>query len=244
MNRFLLSLTLVILMISPTLSQDKPLVVVELFTSEGCSSCPPADKLLSEIVNNASQEVEILGLSFHVDYWDYIGWKDPYANKDFTLRQRAYARRFINNTIYTPQMVVNGKHEFLGSSRDKWNRAFSKEINNSLVQLNISSVEIENRRLVLDVNSSQIDQSILNVAVVERGLTQQVTRGENRGRKLSHDNVVRVFDTRQFDGQKNHFELDLPENLNIDNASLIVYSQRQSNWYVNAAQKIKLSDLH
>jgi len=243
MNRILLIALFTIATIGTSISQEKPVVVVELFTSEGCSSCPPADRLLSEIVNTSDEEVEVIGLSFHVDYWDYIGWKDPYANEDFTYRQRAYARRFINNTIYTPQMVVNGKYEFVGSSRDRWRRAYTKEKANNFTQLDVSALEIDGNKLILDVSSKSIDRSILNVAIVERGLSQKVIRGENRGRNLSHDNVVRAFDARQFDGKKNHFELTLPKDLNIENSSLVVYSKRQSNWYVNAAQIFDLATI-
>ena len=94
--------------------------VVELFTSEGCSSCPPADKLLGEIVANARENKKsVFALAFHVDYWDYIGWKDPYAKKAFSERQQRYAQTFRSNRIYTPQMVVNGTEEFVGSNRAK-----------------------------------------------------------------------------------------------------------------------------
>ena len=102
-----------------TLENEKPFVVVELFTSEGCSSCPPADELLSEIVDGRYENTDVIGLSFHVDYWDYIGWKDPYASRDFTNRQRIYAEKLRSHQLYTPQMVVNGKHEFVGSNRQQ-----------------------------------------------------------------------------------------------------------------------------
>ena len=222
------------------LGQEKPIVIVELFTSEGCSSCPPADRLLSEIVTNTNNEKEVIGPSFHVDYWDYIGWKDPYASKDFTIRQRAYARRFVNSTIYTPQMVVNGKHEFVGSSKSHLGRALRAEKETALEALEISSLKIENRVLHVVVGGSEVSQSILNVAVVEKGLLQNVTRGENSGRVLSHDNVVRAFDSRQFDGSDNTFMLDLPEDMDLSNSSLIVYAQDQKNWAVHAASKTDL----
>ncbi|MEO1256072.1 MAG: DUF1223 domain-containing protein, partial [Bacteroidota bacterium] len=101
--------------------------MIELFTSEGCSSCPPADRLLSSVINNTDKNVEVLGLSFHVDYWDYIGWKDPYASKAYSTRQRVYGRKFQNRSIYTPQMIVNGKHEFVGSNRNALNQSLSDE---------------------------------------------------------------------------------------------------------------------
>lgn len=221
-------------------AQNKPLVIVELFTSEGCSSCPPADRLLSKIVNESNQEAEIVGLSFHVDYWDYIGWKDPYASSDYTIRQRAYARRFFNNTIYTPQMVVNGKHEFVGSSKGQWQKAFNKEKGKILTKLVIDEIMVEDGFLEVSVTGGEADKALLNVAVVEKGLSQDVIRGENKGRKLVHDNVVRSFDSRQFDGSKNIFKLAIPEDLDLSKASVIAYSQDEKSWYVNAAAKTDL----
>ena len=222
-------------------AQEKPIVVVELFTSEGCSSCPPADRLLSSIVKSENDDVEVLGLSFHVDYWDYIGWKDPYASRDFTIRQRAYARRFGLNSIYTPQMVVNGKHEFVGSSRSQWVQSFQVEKRYTHdLKLEVSIIELSSEDITVTIKSDETN-SLVNVAVVETGLSQDVKRGENRGRRLTHDNVVRAFDTRTFDGSENTFKLNLPEDLNLENASLIVYSQQNNSWKVNGAKRLSLA---
>ena len=222
-------------------SQEKPVVVVELFTSEGCSSCPPADRLLSRVIDRADGDIEVLGLSFHVDYWDYIGWKDPYASRDYTTRQRVYGRKFQNRSIYTPQMVVNGKYEFVGSDQRKLDQAlFSEKSSNFETSLELTNLELNGSVVEMVVSSSNIERSILNVAIVERKLSQQVTRGENRGRTLSHDNVVRAYEFRQFDGRSNKFSINLPKDLIIENASLIVYSQKESEWHVNAARKIDL----
>ena len=93
-------------------------VIVELFTSQGCSSCPAADKNLTELLRKAELEGQpVYGLSFHVDYWNYIGWKDPYSSKQFTARQQAYRDHFEAESTYTPQMVVNGTTEFIGSNK-------------------------------------------------------------------------------------------------------------------------------
>ncbi len=240
------SLILILLFFISTgsFSQNKSIVVVELFTSEGCSSCPPADQLLSGIIDDPKDGLEILGLSFHVDYWDYIGWKDPYASKEYTLRQRVYGRKFRNSSIYTPQIVVNGKHEFVGSDKRKLGQILSLEKGNGFVSnLKLSGLELNGSNLKVTVSSEDIERSILNVAVVERQLSQKVTRGENRGRTLFHDNVVRAYKFRQFDGAANRFELDLPLNLTIHNSSLIVYSQEEKSWHVNGVKKIDLKKL-
>lgn len=222
-------------------AQDKPIVVVELFTSEGCSSCPPADRLLSKIVDSTDEDVEVFGLSFHVDYWDYIGWKDPYANQAYTSRQRAYGRKFGLRSIYTPQMIVNGKHEFVGSSSSNWKLAYTRE--SDLLpdlELNLEIVSLTRDEIKINVSSVKVESTIINVALVEKGLEQQVIRGENTGRKLAHDNVVRAFKTRSFDGKKNTFTLVIPEDLNVDNSSLIVYSQHNESWKINGAKRMNL----
>lgn len=225
--------------------KEKPFIVVELFTSEGCSSCPPADRLLSSVIEGAAPEsAEIMGLSFHVDHWDYIGWKDPYAAKDYTLRQRAYGRKFKLNSIYTPQMIVNGKHEFVGSSQRELDEAIRLESSaSSHIPLAISIKSKTAETLSFKVSSTQSVDAQLNVAIVEKNLTQQVSRGENRGRKLAHDNVVRAFDMRSFDGQENHFSLKIPEDLKEEDASLIVYIQSSDNWHVVGAERIPFHQL-
>lgn len=225
-------------------ANEKPVVIVELFTSEGCSSCPPADLLLSEIVDNQYSDVDVIGLSFHVDYWDYIGWKDPYASNHFTQRQRTYARKFKSRQIYTPQMIVNGKHEFVGSDSKRWRHYLDQEkANISAISLQIENQRIVDNELTISVKSSQDYTSILNVAIVERGLSQEVNRGENRGKKLYHDNVVRVFTSRQFDGQPNTFKLDLPSDMSLGNASLVLYTQEEQSWEVLQAMKVDLKTI-
>ena len=221
-----------------TYAQEKPVVVVELFTSEGCSSCPPADRLLSSIVNEQYEDVEVIGLSFHVDYWNYIGWVDPYSDPVFSKRQRTYASKLISS-VYTPQMVVNGKHRFVGSNRSDWRKAFTSEKSSELVAPEVSSVKLDGRKLTFDVSGAE-DRQFINVAVVERDLTQSVNRGENRGRVLSHDNVVRAFDSKK-KTEENSFQLVLPSDLDISKSSLVVYTQHQNNWEILGARKIDLS---
>lgn len=222
---------------------QKPFVLVELFTSEGCSSCPPADRLLSEIVDNEYDDVEVIGMSFHVDYWDYIGWKDPYANQSFTQRQRSYARKFYSSQIYTPQMVVNGTFEFVGSNRARWNSTLEK-LKTKVPDYNIklNNLKINDAEVIIEVSSDNEERVILNAAIVERGLSQKVTSGENRGRQLNHDNVVRSFKVRQFDGQLNTIKLEIPEDLDPANSSLILYAQNEKKWEVVGALRTPLID--
>ena len=115
MQKILLTIIISSFFLQPIKLEDfKPIVVLELFTSQGCSSCPPADALLNEVKYKYSNN-QVIALSYHVDYWNYIGWKDPFSKKEFSDKQRAYSSKFYSNSIYTPQIVVNGKEHFVGS---------------------------------------------------------------------------------------------------------------------------------
>src|SRR5215831_4626337 len=122
-------------------SSSNSFAVLELFTSEGCSSCPPADRLLPQLANDPN----IIPLSFHVDYWDRLGWKDSFSNSEFSDRQKEYAKRFKLSSIYTPQLVVNGEFEMVGTNRSSAEAAIKKVFaENDQVHVNIDGVKKEN----------------------------------------------------------------------------------------------------
>lgn len=224
-------------------SKTQPVVVVELFTSEGCSSCPSADRLLSEIVDK-KEDVEVIGLSFHVDYWDYIGWKDPYADSRYTLRQRIYAEKLQSYQVYTPQMVVNGKYEFVGSDRRTWNEVLKKSSDELKdYDFDVRDLKWRGDKILFRVQSEESESVILNVAVVERSLSQDVTKGENRGRKLSHDNVVRYFDFQNFEGNEQTVFFEVDDSIKRENGSLIIYFQDRQDFSVLGAQQVALTDI-
>jgi hypothetical protein len=178
-------------------------VLVELFTSEGCSSCPPADELLANLQQQQPVEgAEIITLSEHVDYWNHLGWADPFSRAQFSERQTAYAMQFGGNSIYTPQMIVDGRDQFVGSdvsaARDSIAKAArrskalvaielqkTKPIDPPVIQVTIT---INN----LDGNSKEVADVFL--AVAESGLRSSVQRGENKGRNLTHTSVVRKLE--------------------------------------------------
>ena len=191
-------------------------IIVELFTSEGCSDCPPADTLLEKLI--ATQPiagVEIIGLGQHVDYWDRLGWKDRFSSAALTSRQRLYQARFSTESIYTPQMVVDGRAEFVGSDATAARRAIerSRTSPHGVVTLTIEAAR--DRRadspapqtgspaphIGVSVSVSDLphlgrgDQADLIVAVTESGLRTDVTRGENHGRTLTHAPIVRYMAT-------------------------------------------------
>jgi hypothetical protein len=171
-------------------------VVVELFTSQGCSSCPAADKNLAEIIENAeANKQQVIGLSFHVDYWNYIGWKDPYSKAEFTERQRKYATHLNSESVYTPQMIVNGEAEFVGSdktvSRNEIAKALEKKNAFEIVLREVKQTD-DKIAVSYSLDKNPTEETI-NIALVEKNTTNEVTRGENSGRRLAHRNVVRSF---------------------------------------------------
>lgn len=173
----------------------KGFAVVELFTSEGCSSCPPADANLSRLVEIADKnKLPIYALSFHVDYWNYLGWKDPFSQRQFTERQRAYARALRSSRVYTPQMVVNGEKGFVGSNRRQAQEAILtafKTVPSASLQLALKDTA-EGLQISWKTKGLEPGDQI-NLAFVEKTAERKVTAGENEGRKLTHVNVVRLF---------------------------------------------------
>ncbi len=166
-------------------------VVIELFTSEGCSSCPVADVALKELVESPPEGVEVIALGMHVDYWDYLGWKDPFSSADFTERQQAYARRSEKRDVYTPQMILNGRDGFVGSGRAARQAISRADERPKLERLSVV-ISLGSRGLVAKVSgltTAKADQLLL--AVTERGLSTVPTRGENRGETLQHAPVTR-----------------------------------------------------
>ena len=168
---------------------DRPqsFAVVELFTSQGCSSCPPADHLLRQIAeNNERTGTNVYPLSFHVDYWNRLGWKDPFSSAEYTKRQRAYASLMRERGVYTPQMIVGGTTGFVGSDGKKAKAAIMESRNDQRVGVLIAkSIPLPNHEFKVDVTAGEIDDgTLINFALVQTEATTQVPRGENANRKL------------------------------------------------------------
>jgi hypothetical protein len=163
-------------------------VVVELFSSEGCSSCPPADALLAALSDQASVGgADVIALEWHVDYWNGLGWADPFSSETATERQRDYARR-LHAGVYTPQMVVDGAAQFVGSDRDSARReiaAAAQQRHRSLTMSPVAGDEVRIRAEGAPAGAS------LLLVVTESHLSTAVPHGENAGRTLAHGPVVR-----------------------------------------------------
>ena len=177
----------VLLLLSGMMRAETP-VVVELFTSEGCSSCPPADLLLARL--ESMQPVpgaRIIVLSEHVDYWDRLGWRDPFSSARFTARQQDYARTLRDSGPYTPQMVVDGAAGFVGSESAQALKTISQAARAAKTPVRIRT---EAGLVSIQADAAPRNADVI-LAVTERNLFSQVLKGENAGRRLPHTAVVR-----------------------------------------------------
>jgi hypothetical protein len=182
MRAVLIGLALATALTATARAQESP-VVVELFTSQGCSSCPPADAFLTDL---ARQRRDVLPLAFHVTYWDHSGWKDPYSLDVATARQREYARHLNEDGVYTPQMVVDGTTGFVGSSRSQGLAAIDGATHKPVPV----SLARDGQDLLIKVGAGTGQARVLLVGFDPAHETQ-IGRGENSGRKLLESNIVR-----------------------------------------------------
>ena len=200
-------------------SAPVPFALVELFTSEGCSSCPPADALLGDLAGRDG----VVALAFHVDYWDYLGWRDPYADAAYTQRQRAYGRRF-DGRVYTPQMVVNGAVGFVGSRRQEAERHIGDALAQPAPVTVSATVRPEGDGLAVAYEAPGApEDAVLHLAVAERTTAQEVRRGENQGRRLAHTHVVRTL--RTVEAGRGTAVLPLPDGLTPDDVRVAAWVQ-------------------
>lgn len=214
-------------------SADPAPVLVELFTSQGCSSCPPADRLLTRLV----EEDRVIALAFHVDYWNYIGWTDPFSSKAWSDRQRGYAAIFGSNRIYTPQLVVNGRWEGVGSDAREVDRLLRDARGSLRDELGL---EIEESAAGLTARLSVTEPVGARrawLAVAESGFETPVGRGENAHHTLRNDNVVRRLEAVEL-GEDVPVELD-PE-WKRDRLRLVAFLQDPKTLAVTAATQAGL----
>lgn len=209
-------------------------VLMELFTSQGCSSCPPADVLLGEYASR--KDVRIIPLSFHVDYWNRLGWVDPFSNPVFTARQQWYSRFLPENGVYTPQMVVDGHSEAVGNNRNAVRAIVENALKTKSDEtLEIRSVLIGNNGLTFSyVSNTTPGKHNLQVALVQKLAETQIKTGENRGVKLANHNIVRDFIS--LDCKKEGTgTIRLPDSFLSNGYALVLYTQQKSDHVIGTA---------
>ncbi|TWU29947.1 DUF1223 domain-containing protein [Bythopirellula polymerisocia] len=213
--------------------------VVELFTSQGCSSCPPADQLLTALSSlNTEHQMPVYCLSFHVDYWNSLGWSDPYSSKQSSKRQHRYATVLETNRTYTPQMIVNGAEEFVGSNAERAKAALKSALSKqatATINLRTHSQSDEPQLTVEFAVTGDEEQEILNIALVQAAAQNEVPQGENSGKTLSHVNVVRGFQTLDLDTQQGKAFFALPVNTGSSEYLIIAYVQNRDTGQITGA---------
>ena len=232
-------------------------VLVELFTSEGCSSCPPADDFLIRLDKEQPVPgVEIIAISEHVDYWNRLGWADPFSSAAFSDRQDQYVRAFGTNQMYTPQMVVDGRTEFIGSQEGKARRGIAQaaQAPKAKVGLVKESVHPHSDLIFMHVSVGQLPRITLNdtgevwLAITEGELSTDVRRGENAFRTLQHTCVVRrmellrALEAGHAEGFTAEFTVSLAPEWRRQNLRAVVFIQERVSRRVLGVGQMRLGD--
>lgn len=218
-------------------SENNGFAVLELFTSEGCSSCPPADELMGKIEKEYKDEPVYL-LSYHVDYWNRLGWKDRFSTAENSQRQQQYSR-LLHSQVYTPQLVVNGKTEFVGSDENNIRNAIQKALFTSKkTPVALSAAASKNRIDVQYKTSSTDPQNILLINLVEKHSSTQVGKGENEGRHLHHWQIVHKQNPISLNKQQEGTTtFKLPEGFSPDNWEVIAFIQNMKTGEISGSAK-------
>lgn len=229
------------------LGAPRKAVVVELFTSEGCSSCPPADELLAHLRQDLSaKHIEVIPLGFHVDYWNSLGWKDRFSSAEFSRRQEQYAQSLRVDGPYTPEMVVDGAVEFVGNDAGHAQQTIREAASQpEVVTVKIASPAVDQLAVQVKATSSTKDAQVV-LATTEDNLTTQVGSGENGGRMLHHAAVVREL--RQLGRlHEGSFEANVPLKLAKDwkreNLRAVVFVQEGTTGKILGAASFALGSV-
>ncbi|MFK5972268.1 MAG: DUF1223 domain-containing protein [Flavobacteriaceae bacterium] len=214
-----------------------PIVVLELFTSQGCSSCPPADALLNTVKKKYPEDVFVL--SYHVDYWNYIGWEDPFSNALFTKKQREYNLKFHSKSNYTPQLVVNGKTHFVGSNAEKiYNAVYMGKKQRSANKVTITNSSGNDDRLLFDYTVlGSIEGKNLRAVLVLDKRTTEVRRGENRNRILVNSNIVVAEKSISLNDERGSDFIFIPEIVGDQEKIRLVLVVEDDDYNITAAAK-------
>jgi len=224
------------------MADGKGFAVVELFTSEGCSSCPPADELVARI-QKEDKDKQVYILAFHVDYWNRLGWKDVFSSADYSKRQNEYANWLNLQSVYTPQIVVNGKKEFVGSEEGALRNAITAGLRTNPVETLTLNTQKNQDHIAVQyrVIGAEKDTNLL-LALVQKAAQTKVQRGENGGRTLSHVQIVRKIQSVALSaGGNGNAIIALPEGINTQDWEVIGLVQNKTNGEILAATKAGLT---
>jgi len=222
---------------------EKGFVLLELFTSEGCSSCPAADELMVRM-QKESQEQDLYILTYHVDYWDRLGWRDAFSSPQFSQRQRKYAQWLGDPQIYTPQLVINGKSSCVGSDEVTIKAAEKNARSTSATSvISVQGRQVKERMIFKYRLKGSNDPSQLLIAVVQKHAVTKVKRGENGGRTLSHVQVVRSLSSFDVPGSgEGEQSIMLPEGFNTQYWEIIAMIQNAESGEIAAVTRVELDN--
>lgn len=227
--RYALAALLLLAPMASTAAPDRP-VVVELFTSQGCSSCPPADAILARL----GERDAIIPLAWHVDYWDRLGWPDPFAAPAHTARQRTYAR-VLGGGLYTPELVIDGRAHVVGSRARDVERAVDAAAERPRTAKITAHLTRDGRTYTLRPTVTGASPgAVVLAALTESGLSTDVQRGENGGRTLTHAHVVRAFATGKAGAP---LTLTAPPGVALDRARVVVLVSHPTTRAIEAATR-------
>jgi hypothetical protein len=222
-------------------------VVVELFTSEGCSSCPPADELLGHLRQELSaKNVQVIPLGFHVDYWNSLGWKDRFSSAEFTERQEQYTHALKVDGPYTPEMVVDGAVEFVGNDAGRAQSTIRQQASQlETAQVKIAPAGADQLTIQVKGPVSSNANALVMLAITEDNLSTQVGAGENGGRTLHHAAVVRELreiGMLHSGGMETTVPLKLEKDWKRNDLRAVVFVQQGTSGKIEGAASVALAD--
>jgi hypothetical protein len=222
---------------------DKGFAVVELFTSEGCSSCPPADALIAKVLKENSDK-PIYILTYHVDYWNRLGWKDAFSDAAYSDRQKQYSRWMKSSEIYTPQAIVNGSKEFVGSEEGTLRNTIKADMAEpAKTDLTLTGLKAVKSKIMVKYKAEGVTaNSSLVLALLERNATTKVLKGENAGRSLSHVQIVRKLQTISLNNHTSgSADVPVPAGFTPEGFEMIAFVQNSSNGVITGAARAEFS---
>ncbi len=221
-------------------SSNNGFAVVELFTSEGCSSCPPADELMAKL-QTENKDKNIYFMAYHVDYWDRLGWKDQFSSQEFTVRQQQYQKWLNLYVMYTPQFIINGNTEFAGYNET----TLSKRISDAFAMQQTSNLELSSRSakdsLEIHFKTNLLEKNTnLFIATIQKEAISKVARGENKGNTLHHVQIVTQLKGFALNEKEGNIAIEKSKKFNTKDWELIGFIQNTSNGEISATAKVNL----